>query len=818
MQLLFADASTGARSPAMVRQGQIGEIIAAKPAARRLVLEEAAGVAGLHSRRHEAELRLEGGRGKPRPRRGRAQAGRCAGRKPAPAGAAEPALSRPRRRNPPLRGAGETDRLARGRGGLRARRSRRIDGLTGDVAERTRLQAETRHARRRWRPPTCPRLRDAEARAGAALHRLIAARDVLAGEEKRAEARAAELRRRIEQMGRDIEREQSLVADAAGVDRAARRRGRRRSTAKDDAATRAPRPTRARPKPPKRWRKPSRRSPPRKPPPPISPRGATRSGAALDEEIRRWRRFEDELAALKRDRAALPGADADESAFEDAAAALEELMETLAEAEARGARGRGGARRRARSRGARSRAPRRGRAPGAAAGDGGAHARKAAGFGARGRISAGARRDRRRARLRDGARRGARRRPRRLHRRGRAGPLGRRGGRRTMRRCPKASKSLAAYIQAPPQLAARLAQIGVVDRAAGPALAARLQARAAAGVARGRPMALGRFRRRRRGADPGRAAAGRKEPARRSAGARRSGAARGRDAEGTRPSRLAAALREAAGAETRRAPARPRGARRRRGARAKSFPSPNAGATQTRTKLAALDEGIARATAARDEAVERRNAAGAAMQALPSGDALAADLERARAAASRGSRASRGGEGVRAQSRARAGIARRATARDRRGARLLGAAARRRRRPISARFPSGAAALRWNSKNSTTRRPSSSCSAARCCRSSARRKRRARAAADERAAAENAAQRGRPRRPRRARGDESSSREQRAAAEQRVEAARRAPRGTAQGDRRRAGDRSAWPARSSPASSATRRRRTPTSSRSGWKT
>src|SRR5579862_7266128 len=60
VQLLFADASTGARSPALVRQGQIGEIIAAKPQARRLILEEAAGVSGLHSRRHEAELRLKG--------------------------------------------------------------------------------------------------------------------------------------------------------------------------------------------------------------------------------------------------------------------------------------------------------------------------------------------------------------------------------------------------------------------------------------------------------------------------------------------------------------------------------------------------------------------------------------------------------------------------------------------------------------------------------------------------------------------------------------------------------------------------------------
>ena len=60
VQLLFADSSTGARSPALVRQGQIGEIIAAKPQARRLILEEAAGVSGLHSRRHEAELRLKG--------------------------------------------------------------------------------------------------------------------------------------------------------------------------------------------------------------------------------------------------------------------------------------------------------------------------------------------------------------------------------------------------------------------------------------------------------------------------------------------------------------------------------------------------------------------------------------------------------------------------------------------------------------------------------------------------------------------------------------------------------------------------------------
>ncbi|MEM9740434.1 MAG: AAA family ATPase, partial [Pseudomonadota bacterium] len=58
IQLLFADASTGANSPSLVRQGQISELIASKPQNRRRILEEAAGIAGLNSRRHEAELKL----------------------------------------------------------------------------------------------------------------------------------------------------------------------------------------------------------------------------------------------------------------------------------------------------------------------------------------------------------------------------------------------------------------------------------------------------------------------------------------------------------------------------------------------------------------------------------------------------------------------------------------------------------------------------------------------------------------------------------------------------------------------------------------
>ncbi len=58
VRLLFADSATGAHSPAIVGQGRISAIIAAKPAERRQLLEEAAGIAGLHVRRREAEIRL----------------------------------------------------------------------------------------------------------------------------------------------------------------------------------------------------------------------------------------------------------------------------------------------------------------------------------------------------------------------------------------------------------------------------------------------------------------------------------------------------------------------------------------------------------------------------------------------------------------------------------------------------------------------------------------------------------------------------------------------------------------------------------------
>jgi chromosome segregation protein len=59
VQLLFADTLTGANSPALVSQGKLTQIISAKPFDRRMILEESAGITGLHARRHEAELRLQ---------------------------------------------------------------------------------------------------------------------------------------------------------------------------------------------------------------------------------------------------------------------------------------------------------------------------------------------------------------------------------------------------------------------------------------------------------------------------------------------------------------------------------------------------------------------------------------------------------------------------------------------------------------------------------------------------------------------------------------------------------------------------------------
>jgi chromosome segregation protein len=215
VQMLLADASTGARSPALVHQGRIGEIIQAKPEARRRVLEEAAGVAGLHVRRHEAEIRLK---------------------------AAEHNLERLEDVIGQL--AQQIDALKR-----QARQAVRYKNVSGQVrraeamlfhlryveaeqevaaaehakdasirlvAERTGAQAEaaTRQANA---AAELPGLREAEARAAAALQRLIVARDTLDREEARAKERIAELDLRLSQLAEDRRREAAHVAEAAAA-------------------------------------------------------------------------------------------------------------------------------------------------------------------------------------------------------------------------------------------------------------------------------------------------------------------------------------------------------------------------------------------------------------------------------------------------------------------------------------------------------------------------------------------------------------------------------------------------------------------------
>src|SRR3546814_10502850 len=85
VQLLFADLATGAHSTAMVNQGRVGALIGAKPTERRVLLEEAAGITGLHSRRHEAELRLRAAEAKDRKSTRLNSSHTCASRMPSSA-------------------------------------------------------------------------------------------------------------------------------------------------------------------------------------------------------------------------------------------------------------------------------------------------------------------------------------------------------------------------------------------------------------------------------------------------------------------------------------------------------------------------------------------------------------------------------------------------------------------------------------------------------------------------------------------------------------------------------------------------------------
>jgi chromosome segregation protein len=212
VKILFEDAATGARSPALVRQGQIAEIVNAKPEQRRRILEDAAGVAGLHSRRHEAELRLK---------------------------AAEANLARVGDVLGQLNAQMET--LKR-----QARQARRYKELSEEIrraeallhhvvwmaaeAEVTAEEAALAGALEKVAAATAreaelvtlehdaveklPSLREAEARAAAALHRLKVEQENFEREAERSQSRQTELAERTAQQKRDLHREEALAKEA----------------------------------------------------------------------------------------------------------------------------------------------------------------------------------------------------------------------------------------------------------------------------------------------------------------------------------------------------------------------------------------------------------------------------------------------------------------------------------------------------------------------------------------------------------------------------------------------------------------------------
>jgi len=212
VQILFADASTGARSPALVHQGRIGEIIQAKPEQRRRVLEEAAGVAGLHARRHEAELRLKAA--ETNLTRAEDVIGQLATQMEALKKQARQAV-RYRNVSAQVRKAEATLYHLRHTAATAevAAAAEAKDQCVRAVAERTTAEAEA-SKRQALTAAGLPELRETEARAGAALHRLNVALADLDREEQRARDRMAELDKRLVQFAADSERELRLAADA----------------------------------------------------------------------------------------------------------------------------------------------------------------------------------------------------------------------------------------------------------------------------------------------------------------------------------------------------------------------------------------------------------------------------------------------------------------------------------------------------------------------------------------------------------------------------------------------------------------------------
>ena len=213
VQMLFADASTGAHSPALVRQGQISELINARPKNRRRVLEEAAGISGLYQRRHEAELKLSA-----------TEVNLARVQDVVDQLAVQIAqLLRQVRAAARYREIGSDLRQAEGM--LLYRRWREADralaAAAADLTDRIRAAALAEAAARAVATArgaaeaALPPLREEETIAAAVLQRLAVERDTLAAAERQARDTITTLQSRILQLAQDKDRELGLNHDAS---------------------------------------------------------------------------------------------------------------------------------------------------------------------------------------------------------------------------------------------------------------------------------------------------------------------------------------------------------------------------------------------------------------------------------------------------------------------------------------------------------------------------------------------------------------------------------------------------------------------------
>ncbi|WP_169544566.1 chromosome segregation protein SMC [Sneathiella aquimaris] len=213
VQLLFADMATGANSTAIVSQGRVGSLINAKPKDRRHLLEEAAGISGLHSRRHEAELRLKAAE------TNLERVDDVAGQLEVQLGSLKRQArqaNRYRNISGHIRKAEALLLLRKQEQALRAQEkaTKELADASAAVAELTKQVAIAQNAALKANEILAP-LREREASAAAKVQRLTLERENLDAEEERLKRTRQQLEDQRVQISHDMSREKSLEKDAA---------------------------------------------------------------------------------------------------------------------------------------------------------------------------------------------------------------------------------------------------------------------------------------------------------------------------------------------------------------------------------------------------------------------------------------------------------------------------------------------------------------------------------------------------------------------------------------------------------------------------